>query len=342
MDEIAVGLIGYGLAGSVFHAPLVNAEARMRLASVVTSRKDQIANDLPGVRVVETADELFADPDIELLIVASPNTTHVPFARAALFAGKHVVIDKPFAPSLGEADALIALAEEKGRLLSVFHNRRWDDGFLTARHCIEQGFVGTVAHYEVHFDRFRPAIKQGWREQPLKGSGLLYDLGPHLLDQSLVLFGLPKAVTADVITQRPQAVMDDYFHLILDYGRMRAILHAATLVCRPGPHVILHGDAGSYSKHGLDPQEAALKAGWRPGMPGWGETIKHGVLTRADGTETMIETLPGRYEAYYAAIAASIRDGAPPPVTGREARDVMLVLETALRSAVERRTVAVI
>ncbi|MCQ4323055.1 oxidoreductase [Stutzerimonas stutzeri] len=342
MDEITVGLIGYGLAGSVFHAPLVNAEARMRLASVVTSRKDQVTNDLPGVQVVETADELFADPNIELVVVASPNTTHVPFARAALVAGKHVVIDKPFAPTLGEADALIALAEEKDRFLSIFHNRRWDDGFLTARHCIEQGLVGTVAHYEVHFDRFRPAIKQGWREQPLKGSGLLYDLGPHLIDQSLVLFGLPKAVTADVITQRPQAVMDDYFHVILDYGRMRAILHAATLVRRPGPHVILHGDAGSFSKHGLDPQEAALKAGWRPGMPGWGETIHQGILTRVDGTETMIDTLPGRYEAYYAAVAASIRDGAPPPVTGREARDVMLVLETALRSAVERRTVAVI
>ena len=342
MEQITVGLIGYGLAGSVFHAPLVNAEPHMRLAGVVTSRKDQVANDLPGVRVLGSVEELLADPAIELVIVASPNTTHVPFARAALHAGKHVVIDKPFAPTLGEADALIALAEEKGRLLSVFHNRRWDDGFLTTRHCIDQGLVGTVAHYEVHFDRFRPAIKQGWREQPLKGSGLLYDLGPHLIDQALVLFGLPKAVTSDVITQRPQAVMDDYFHLILDYGRMRAVLHAATLVCRPGPHFILHGDAGSFSKHGLDPQEAALKAGWRPGMPGWGETIHHGVLTRADGTETMIETLPGQYEAYYAAIAASIRDGVPLPVTGREARDVMLVLEAALRSAAERRTVAVI
>ena len=180
-----------------------------------------------------------------------------------------------------------------------------------------RNLVGNVAHYEVHFDRFRPAIKQGWREQPLKGSGLLYDLGPHLIDQSLVLFGLPKAVTSDVITQRPQAVMDDYFHLILDYGRMRAILHAATLVCRPGPHFILHGDAGSFSKHGLDPQEAALKAGQRPGMPGWGETTEHGTLTRADGTETTVETLPGRYEAYYAAIAACLRDDAPPPVTGR-------------------------
>ena len=342
MNQIAVGLIGYGLAGSIFHAPLVEAEPRMRLASVVTSRKEQVASELPVARVLGSVEELLADPGIELVIVASPNTTHVPFARAALHAGKHVVIDKPFAPTLGEADALIALAEEKGRLLSVFHNRRWDDGFLTARHCIDQDLVGNVAHYEVHFDRFRPAIKQGWREQPLKGSGLLYDLGPHLIDQSLVLFGLPKAVTSDVITQRPQAVMDDYFHLILDYGRMRAILHAATLVCRPGPHFILHGDAGSFSKHGLDPQEAALKAGQRPGMPGWGETKEHGTLARADGTETTVETLPGRYEAYYAAIAACLRDDAPPPVTGREARDVMLVLEAALRSAAERRTVAVI
>jgi scyllo-inositol 2-dehydrogenase (NADP+) len=342
MNQIAVGLIGYGLAGSVFHAPLVEAEPRMRLASVVTSRKEQVASELPVARVLGNVEELLADPSIELVIVASPNTTHVPFARAALHAGKHVVIDKPFAPTLGEADSLIALAEEKGRLLSVFHNRRWDDGFLTARHCIDQGLVGNVAHYEVHFDRFRPAIKQGWREQPLKGSGLLYDLGPHLIDQALVLFGLPKAVTSDVITQRPQAVMDDYFHLILDYGRLRAILHAATLVCRPGPHFILHGDAGSFSKHGLDPQEAALKAGQRPGMPGWGETTEHGTLTRADGTEKTVETIPGRYEAYYAAIAASIRDAAPPPVRGQEARDVMLVLEVALRSAVERRTVAVI
>jgi scyllo-inositol 2-dehydrogenase (NADP+) len=342
MDRIAVGLIGYGLAGSVFHAPLVMAEPRMRLAKVVTSRKDQVANDLPGAGVVESAEDLFADPEIELVIVASPNTTHVPFARAALRAGKHVVIDKPFAPTLGEADALIALAEEKARLLSVFHNRRWDDGFLTIRHCIDQGLIGTVAHYEAHFDRFRPAIKQGWREQPLRGSGLLYDLGSHLIDQALVLFGPPKAITADVITQRPQAVMDDYFHLILDYGRLRAVLHAATLVCRPGPHFVLHGDAGSYSKHGLDPQEAALRTGQRPGMHGWGTTSRHGTLTHADGTETTIDTFPGRYEAYYAAIAASIRDGAPPPVTGQEARNVMLVLEAAIRSAAERRTVAVI
>src|SRR3954470_69287 len=207
MNQIAVGLIGYGLAGSVFHAPLVEAEPRMRLPSVVTSRKEQVASELPVARVLGNVEELLADPGIELVIVASPNTTHVPFARAALHAGKHVVIDKPFAPTLGEADSLIALAEEKGRLLSVFHNRRWDDGFLTARHCIDQGLVGTIAHYEVHFDRFRPAIKQGWREQPLAASGLLYDLGSHLIDQALVLFGLPRTLTADVITQRPQAVM---------------------------------------------------------------------------------------------------------------------------------------
>ena len=207
----------------------------------------------------------------------------------------------------------------------------WGADVLT----VDTGPGTTIAAWDVY-----PAVLSRSGDQARVG--FTYDLGPHLIDQSLVLFGLPKAVTADVITQRPQAVMDDYFHLILDYGRMRAVLHAATLVRRPGPHVTLHGDAGSFSKHGLDPQEAALKAGWRPGMPGWGETIHHGILTRADGTETMIDTLPGRYEAYYAAIAASIRDGAPPPVTGGEARNVMLVLEAAIRSAAERRTVAVI
>jgi scyllo-inositol 2-dehydrogenase (NADP+) len=342
MNAIHVGLIGYGLAGSVFHAPLIQAEPRMRLSAVVSSRTEQVARDLPGVRAVSSADELLADPDIELVVVASPNTTHVPFARAALRAGRHVVIDKPFAPTLDDADALIALAEDKGLLLSIFHNRRWDDGFRTVRRCIDQGQLGQIAHYEAHFDRFRPAIKPGWREERQRGSGLLYDLGPHLIDQALVLFGLPQAVTADVVRQRPQVLVDDYFHVILDYDAMRAVLHAATLVCRPGPVFTLHGDAGTFTKHGLDGQEAALKAGQRPGMPGWGEATEHGLLTLADGREQTVETLPGCYEAYYAGIAASLRDGAPPPVPAREARDVMLILEAAMRSTAERRTVAVI
>lgn len=342
MDELRVGLIGYGLAGSVFHAPLIAAEPRLRLTAVVTRRTEQLAAAFPDAHAVGGVEELLADPAIDLVVVASPNTTHAPFARAALRAGKHVVVDKPFTPTLAEADALIALAEERDRLLSVFHNRRWDDGFLTVRQCLDDGLLGRPAHYEAHFDRFRPAIKPGWREEEHRGSGLFYDLGPHLIDQALVLFGPPRAVTADIVRQRPGARVDDFFHLILDYGPLRAVLHAANLVGRPGPVFTLHGDGGSFVKHGLDPQEAALKNGERPGAPGWGAGTEPATLWLADGTQREIAPLPGRYEAYYAGIAASLLDGAPPPVTAQEARAVMLVLEAAVRSAVERRTVAVV
>ncbi|ALJ39394.1 MULTISPECIES: oxidoreductase [Azospirillum] len=343
MNGIRVGLIGYGHAGAIFHAPLIAAEPRLRLAAVVTSRTEQLAAAFPNVRAVASVEEMLGDPAIELVVVASPNTSHVPFARAALLAGKHVVVDKPFTPTLTEADALVMLAEERGRLLSVFHNRRWDDGFLTVQQLLERNALGRLAHYEAHFDRFRPAIKQGWREEERRGSGLLYDLGPHLVDQSLVLFGLPRAVTADIARQRPDARVDDCFHLVLDYGNLRAVLHAANLVYRPGPAFTLHGDGGSFVKHGLDPQEAALKEGRRPGQPGWGvAAAEPGILWLADGSERVVETVPGRYEAYYAGIAASLRDSAPPPVTAHEARNVMLVLDAAIRSAAERRTVAVI
>jgi scyllo-inositol 2-dehydrogenase (NADP+) len=344
MKKIQVGLIGYGLAGSVFHAPLIASVDRLHLAAVASSRTDQITGDFPGTRIVATPEELFADPNIELIVVASPNTTHYELARRALRAGKHVVVDKPVTTTVREADSLIALAEDRNLTLSVFQNRRWDNDFRTVKHCIEEGTLGQVYFFESHFDRFRPAIKTGWRETPEKGSGVLYDLGAHLIDQTLHLFGLPEAVTADVLAQRPEARVDDYFHLVLHYQERRAVLHASTLVRNPGPRFSVHGDGGSFTKYGLDGQEDALKAGKRPGAADWGrdQSEYFGTLVTADGSRHTVETLPGTYQEFYKAIASTIRDGAPVPVKASDARDTLMILEAALRSAAERRTVAVL
>jgi scyllo-inositol 2-dehydrogenase (NADP+) len=340
MQPIRTGLIGYGTAGAVFHAPLIAAASGLRLAAVTSRRMNEIARDFPEAKAYENPQSLIDDPDIELVVVATPNETHAALARAALEAGKHVVVDKPFTLDAGEAEALISLADAVGRKLSVFHNRRWDSDFLTVRRLVDDGRLGEIAYYEAHFDRFRPEIKQGWRETEAPGAGLLYDLGAHLIDQALVLFGLPQAVTADVTRQRAAARADDYFHVVLDYGRRRAVLHASVLVRDPGPRYLMHGDGGSFVKYGIDAQEAALREGRRPGGEGWGEDdpALFGRFTDADGTVATIDSLPGRYTAFYDGVAAAIRDGAPLPVEAREARDVIRVIEAAQLSAKERRT----
>jgi len=341
MQPIRTGLIGYGTAGAVFHAPLIAAASGLRLAAIASRRAEEIARDFPEAKAYENPQSLIDDPDIELVVIATPNETHAALARAALEAGKHVVVDKPFTLDAGEAEALIALADAAGRKLSVFQNRRWDSDFLTVRRLVDDGRLGEIAYYEAHFDRFRPEIKQGWRETEAPGAGLLYDLGAHLIDQALVLFGLPHAVTADVTRQRAAARADDYFHVVLDYGRRRAVLHASVLVRDPGPRYLVHGDGGSFVKYGIDSQEAALREGRRPGGEGWGEDdpALFGRFTDADGTAATIDSLPGRYTAYYDGIAASIRDDAPLPVEARDARDVIRVIEAAQISARERRTI---
>ena len=341
MRTVDVGLIGYGFAGSTFHAPIIKAVPSLSLVKVSTSRTGDVARDLPQAAAVAAPQAIFADPAIELVVIATPNATHADLARQALEAGKHVVIDKPMTTTSAVADELIGLAAQRGRLLSVYQNRRWDNDFLTIRSLIGAGRLGRVYGYEAHFDRFRPAIKPGWREVPQAGSGVLFDLGSHLIDQALTLFGMPETVTADVLAQRPEALVDDYFHLVLGYGERRAILHSSTLVREPGPHFVVHGDAGSFVKYGMDPQEAALKAGQVPGTPDWGldDPATYGALVNAAGERETIVTLPGAYVSFYAEMAAAIADGTPVPVSARSARDTVAVIELARQSAVERCTI---
>jgi scyllo-inositol 2-dehydrogenase (NADP+) len=336
MRDISVGLIGYGIAGAVFHAPLIRACPQLRLAAVATSRKQQV--EALGVRAVPTVTELLRDPEIQLVVVASPSDTHFELAAAALAAGKHVVVDKPFTLTAAEAGELIDRAAKSGCALSVFQSRRWDGDYLTLKRLIAEGALGTVYYYEARYDRFRPQIRARWRELPGPGSGILYDLGPHLIDQALQLFGMPRAVSADAFAQRPGGQAVDYFHLTLDYGPLRAVLHGSVLAPGAGPHFSVHGDGGSFLKYGMDTQEEALKAGERPGDAQWGvdHPSLHGELISADGARRRVETERGCLEAFYREMAEHIARGAAVPVDPRDARNNIAVIEAALRSAEER------
>jgi scyllo-inositol 2-dehydrogenase (NADP+) len=331
--RIGTGLIGFGLGGRIFHAPLIACEPLLHLRQIVSSQEAAIRAAWPGVQPVATPEELLADPETALVVIATPNESHYPLAAAALAAGKHVVVDKPFTVTRGEAQALIALAQHHNRLLTVFQNRRWDGPFLTARQLIEAGTLGEVLTYEARFDRFRPIIRPRWREQALPGSGVWYDLGAHLADQALQLFGWPERISADLIAQRPGATADDSFHVTLRYGSRRAILQAGSLVADSPFQLAVHGTRGSYLAHGRDPQGEQLEAGLRPGDPGYGveSAEKPSCLTTiaADGTLTrrFIPTLPGCYDHFYRAVAQAIRTGSPPPVSHAEALALVTLLE---------------
>lgn len=337
---IRAGLIGYGLGGMAFHAPLIHAVPELVLAAVVTSRADLVQERYPQVEVVADVATMLADPSIELVVVSTPNDTHFPLAKAAIEAGKHVVVDKPFANTIAEAEALVALAEAKGRMLTVFHNRRWDSDFLTLRTLLDQGRLGEITLYEAHWDRFRPALRDSWHENAGPGGGNLIDLGPHLIDQALALFGHPEWVTADLIAQRQGSLVDDYFELTLHYGRMRAVLSSASIVPAPRPRFAVHGTQASFVKHGLDPQEAQLRAGGRPDDPGYGveEPAQYGTLIASDGSRQPVSSERGDYRRFYSGVAQAIAEQEPPQISPADALAVMRVIELARRSAIERRS----
>lgn len=341
MTSIKVGLLGYGLAGSVFHSPLIQSCPNMTLEAI--GSRSFATKQLPeGVRA-GTCEEVIADSEIDLIVIATPNISHSSLARAALMAGKHVVIDKPFAIRVSDAEELISLAAFQGRLISVFQNRRWDGGFLTVQKAMSEGLLGEVSYAEFHYDRFRPDVGTRWREEQAPGAGILYDLGPHLIDQAYCLFGMPNAVTCDVLAQRDGAKVADYFHMILDYGMMRVVLHASSLMANTGPRIAVYGDKNSIAHYGLDNQEDDLKAGKVPGDSHWGVSqADRTVLLTTDGSEQILEPMLGSYERYYNGIAQAILNNAPPPVLASEARDTMSILEGAVISGIERRTVGLL
>jgi predicted dehydrogenase len=298
------------------------------------------------VTVLATPAELIARDDLDLVVIATPNDTHHPLARAALLAGRHVVVDKPFTVALDDARELVALARRRRRVLSVFHNRRWDGDFMTLRQLVADGALGRVVEMCSRHDRYRPEVRQRWREGTGPGAGLWFDLGPHLIDQALQLFGRPHAITLQRDLTRDGALADDWFHASLRYDRLHVHLHAGMLVAASAPRFAVHGTLGSFVKDGLDAQEDALKAGVRPMWPpqsDWGiDPGRASRVTRAaDGTAITepVRMLPGAHMAYFAGVAAAIRDEAPNPVPPEEALAVMELIELGLRSAAERREI---
>lgn len=342
-DIIRVGVIGYGYASKTFHAPLIAGTASMTLAAISSSDESKVKADWPNVDVVADPKRLFNDPNIDLIVIPTPNDTHFPLAKAALEAGKHVVVDKPFTVTLSQARELDALARSYGRLLSVFHNRRWDSDFLTLKALLADGALGEVAYFESHFDRFRPQVRDRWREQGGPGSGIWYDLAPHLLDQAVNLFGLPVSLTVDLAQLRPGAQSTDYFHAVLTYPQRRVVLHGTMLAAAESARYIVHGTRGSYVKYGLDPQEERLKSGARLPQEDWGYDMRDGVLTRIDGEARKEETwltLPGNYPAYYAAIRDALMGGGENPVPASQAIRIMELIELGIESAKHRATLS--
>lgn len=340
-DAIRVGLIGYGYASKTFHAPLISGTPGMTLAAVASSDENKVHADWPAMPVVSGPERILNDPNIDLVVIPTPNDTHFPLAKAALEAGKHVVVDKPFTVTLSQARELEALAKSGGRLLSVFHNRRWDSDFLTVKALINEGLLGEVGYFESHFDRYRPQVRNRWREQGGPGSGIWYDLAPHLLDQVVNLFGLPVSMQVDLAQLRPGSQSTDYFHAVLAWPQRRVVLHGTLVAAAETARFIIHGSRGSYVKYGLDSQEERLKSGERLPQEDWGYDMRDGVLTRAEGediTEESWLTLPGNYPAYYAAIRDALNGSGTNPVPASQAIQIMELIELGLESARHRTT----
>ncbi|SCG37632.1 Gfo/Idh/MocA family protein [Micromonospora humi] len=346
---LRVGLLGYGTAGRVFHAPLIAATPGLRLDAVVTrdaERRAQVEAEHPDARVVDDAAQLWAAADaLDLVVVAAPNRQHVPLARAAVAAGLPVVVDKPVAPDAGQGRALVAEATAAGVPLTVFQNRRWDGDYRTVRRLVEAGELGRVTRFESRFERWRPAIKPGWRESaaPGEAGGALFDLGAHLIDQAVRLFGPVEHVYAEVDLRRPGVeVDDDAFVALTHTGGVRSHLWMGAVTAQLGPRFRVLGDRAGYTSWGLDPQEAALRDGRRPGGPGWGEVApeRYGRLG-ADDDLRAVPTEAGCYPDFYARVAAALRDGTPMPVDPAEAVAVVELIELAHSSAAQGVTLPV-
>jgi scyllo-inositol 2-dehydrogenase (NADP+) len=347
MSPVKTALASFGMSGMVFHAPLLHMNEGFIIHKILERSGSKSQSAYPYANIVRDFDDLCRDDEVELIIVNTPDHTHYDFAKAGILAGKHIIVEKPFTLSYSHAVELAELAEKKSVMLSVFHNRRWDGDFLTVKKIIDGDLLGKVVEMESHFDRYKNIINTDtWKEDGSTGTGNLFNLGSHLIDQALVLFGKPDAVTADIRTIRQGSTVDDNFELWLRYGNVKVILSSSLLVREPGPRFTVHGTEGSFLKWGLDPQEEALKNGEIPGGPDWGteKEVDWGLInTSLNGSAVRgkFETLPGCYQEYYNDIHRAIRAGSEPSVSARAAAMVIRIIEAAFESSKTGKSVRV-
>jgi predicted dehydrogenase len=345
---VRVGLIGFGMAGQAFHAPVINGVPGMELACILERHGSNAKEKYPDVRVARTLDEFLADKEIQLCVIATPNDSHYEYARACLLAGRDVVVDKPFAPTLRESEELVRLAAERGRLITVYQDRRWDGDFHTIKKLVQSGRLGKIVEYECRYDRFRLEPKaNAWREragQP--AAGVLFDLGPHVVDQALVLFGEPKSITASAFCQRETSQVDDAFDVCMEYDGLRTMGRARIIAFAPGPHFLIHGTRGSFVKYGMDPQEARLRGENYPKGKDWGagwgleSEELWGTLSLVGEPSVKVKTERGDYRGFYANVRDAIEKKAALDVTPEQALRTMRAVILAHKSSGERRTVA--
>lgn len=339
------------MAGQIFHAPIISAVENLSLKAIQTSNFANIKiakQKYPNAEIVSETSALLSREDIDLIVVATPNDTHFAMAKVALEANKHVVVEKPFTSASADAFELIELAESRNKILTVHHNRRWDSDFLTVRKIIEKGLLGRLVEVEIHYDRYRPFfLGNTWKEENLPGTGILYDLGSHLIDQAQTLFGLPEAVTADIRTQRVGGRIPDSFEVLLHYVNLRVTLKAGMLVREPLPHYILLGEKGSFIKYGMDVQEEALKSDVSPSATNnWGiepEILWGKINTEIDGLHLVgkIESEAGDYRCFYKNVRDAVLQNTPVNITARQAANTIKIIELAMRSQKEKRTVEI-
>jgi scyllo-inositol 2-dehydrogenase (NADP+) len=344
---VRVGLIGFGLAGQAFHASVILGVPGMELACILERRGTRAREKYPRIRVARSLEELLDDRDIRLCVVATPNDSHFELARACLLADRDVVVDKPFAPTLKESEELVRLAAERGRLITVYQDRRWDGDFFTVKNLVASGRLGKIVEYECRYDRFRPDPKaNAWREradQP--GAGVLFDLGPHVIDQALVLFGEPQTITASAFCQRETSRVDDSFDVCLEYPHLRAMGRARIIAFAPGPHFLIHGTKGSFVKYGMDPQEARLRGENVPEGTDWGADWGEepeslwGTLSLVGEPSVKLKNERGDYRGFYENVRDAIETKAPLEVTTEQALRTMRAVMLAHKSSREKRTV---
>ena len=331
MKQIRAAIIGFSLSGKVFHAPFLHTHPGFDLTKIVERNSHTSQEIYPYIEVVKDYKNLIQDNNLDLIIIGTPNTWHYTMAKESLLAGKHIVIEKPFTPTVQEASELIDIAKKVNKKIFVYHNRRWDGDFLTVKKLLAENTLGDIKEYEVHFDRYAPDLKQNWRDQELPGSGILYDLGSHLIDQAIHLFGFPNKIKSTIEAQRIDSPVDDYFRLELEYPNdLKAILTAGMMVKKLGPRFIIKGSKGHFTKYGIDPQEAALKEGQMPNKKDWGkEKQENWGNISINRNKKKIETIAGNYMGFYDNVYDVIINNKKILVKPEEARDVIRIIETA-------------